>query len=75
MALCAANLLADVTISYKRRRERRKRKSEKEWHPGGGCGLPEAGEKRYYSLHPQAQLDVPSCLPQIPKEKKVEKIY
>ena len=50
-------------------------KEEKEWHLGGGCGLPEAGEKRYYSLHPQAQLDVPSCLPQIPKEKKVEKFY
>ena len=45
-------------------------KEEKEWHLGGGCGLPKAGEERLCPLHPQAQLDVPSCLPQIPKRRK-----
>ena len=59
-------LLAVVTFSQKGRGER----EWEGWHLGGGCGLPKAGEERLCPLHPQAQLDVPSCLPQIPKRRK-----
>ena len=55
-----------MLLLVKKGRESEER--EKEWHPGGGCGLPKAGEGQFCPLHPQAQLDVPSCLPQIPKE-------
>ena len=60
------DLLAVVTFSQKGRGER----EWEGWHLGGGCGLPKAGEERLCPLHPQAQLDVPSCLPQIPKRRK-----
>ena len=53
----------------KRERERERERERKDRHLGGGYGLPEAGEEHYCPLHPQAQLDVPSCLPQIPREK------
>ena len=34
---------------------------------GGGCGLRKVGEEHYCPFHPQAQLDIPSCLLQIPR--------
>ena len=55
--------------------EKREGERGEVWHLGGGCGLPETREEQCRPLPPQAQLDVPSCLPQIPKEKKVEKIF
>ena len=42
------------------------------WHLGGGCGFPKTREEQCHPLPPQAQLDIPSCLPQIPKAEKVE---
>ena len=39
---------------------------------GGGCGLPKAGEEHIGPFHPQAQLDVPSCFPQIPRAEKIK---
>ena len=55
--------------------EKREGERGEVWHLGGGYGLPETREEQCRPLPPQAQLDVPSCLPQIPKEKKVEKFY
>ena len=52
--------------------EKREGERGKVWHQGGGCGLPETGEEQCRPLPPQAQLDVPSCLPQIPKAEKGE---
>ena len=52
--------------------EKREGERGEVWHLGGGCGLPETREEQCRPLPPQAQLDVPSCLPQIPKEEKVE---
>merc|ERR1711989_89084 len=62
----------NMLLLYLVKREREREKERKDRHLGGGCGLPEAGEERYCPLHPQAQLDVPSCLPQIPKAEKGE---
>ena len=61
-------LLAVVMFSLKREGERGEVR-----HLGGGCGLPETREEQCCPLPPQAQLDVPSCLPQIPKVER-EKI-
>ena len=50
--------------------EKREGERGEVWHLGGGCGLPETREEQCRPLPPQAQLDVPSCLPQIPEVER-----
>ena len=49
------------------------KESGKMGHLGGGFGLPKVGEEHFCDLQHQAQLDVPSFLPQKPKREKVER--